>query len=142
MARKTTDFIILHCSATKPDHDVDIRDVDRWHREKGWRKVGYHFFIKRDGTVQEGRGLMEGGAHAKGYNDKSVGICLAGGVAKDGATAENNFTAAQWEALTSLVHRMTALFPKVTVIGHRDIAPKDCPCFDAGAWWAAVKAAE
>ena len=135
MARKRTDYIIIHCTATRASQDIDIKDVDRWHREKGWRMVGYHFFIKRDGTLQEGRQLMHGGAHATGYNDKSIGICMAGGMAADGKTSESNFTRAQWATLRSLVLKLHVQFPQAKIIGHRDVAVKDCPCFDVAEWW-------
>ena len=151
MARKATDYIIIHCSATKPSHNVDIKDIDRWHREQGWRMVGYHFLIKRDGTVQEGRGLMEGGAHAKGYNERSIGICLAGGICGGEACEhehvswasgqkgkpENNYTLRQWEALEILVSTLKEeRFPDADVIGHNDVEPgKACPCFDVKTWW-------
>lgn len=138
MARKVTDYIIIHCSATKPSRNVDIKDIDRWHREQGWRMVGYHFLIRRDGTTQEGRGLMEGGAHAKGYNDCSIGICLAGGVSEaDGVTPEENYTRAQWEALEILVSTLKEEhFPEAEVIGHNDVdSGKACPCFSVKSWW-------
>lgn len=134
MSRKSTDFIIIHCAATKPNMDTDVRDIDRWHRAQGWRCVGYHFFIKRDGTVQTGRELLDTGAHAGSqYNGRSLGICMAGGISESGK-AENNFTAAQWNSLKTLVAEMKSKFPQAQVIGHRDVAPKDCPCFDAKKW--------
>ena len=136
MARKSTDYIIIHCSATKGSANTDIKDVDRWHRALGWRMVGYHFFIKRDGTVQKGRDLMDGGAHAVNYNEKSIGICMAGGLKEDGTTPEANYTPAQWSALEGLVKDMAQQFPGAKVIGHNDVAAKACPCFDAKAWWA------
>ena len=136
MARKQTDFIIIHCSATKATHDVDIADIDRWHREQGFRKVGYHFVIKRNGVIQAGRNLLDGGAHAgPAYNNRSIGVCLVGGVGPDGKKGENNFTPDQWEALVILVEELAALYPAAEVIGHRDIAAKDCPSFDAKQWW-------
>ncbi len=134
MARKATDFIIIHCAATGPSHDVDIKDIDRWHRAQGWRMVGYHFFIKRDGTLQTGRPLMDGGAHAQGYNERSVGVCMAGGVAEDGSTPENNFTPEQWNSLHNIVTELQQQFPQAKVIGHRDVAKKNCPCFDVSGW--------
>lgn len=140
MARSSTDYIIIHCASTTAAHDVDIKDVDRWHRGNGWRMVGYHFFIKRDGTIQKGRQIMDGGAHVgPEYNGRSIGICMAGGIAKDGKTPENNFMSAQWEALRKLTQDMVILFPGAAVIGHRDVAKKDCPCFDVKAWWLTVK---
>lgn len=139
MARKHTDYIIIHCAATRATQDIDIKDVDRWHREKGWRMVGYHYFIKRDGTLQEGRPLMDGGAHAEGYNDKSVGVCLAGGVAADGITPEVNYTKKQWATLRELVFKLHKQFPQAKIIGHSDVAPKACPCFDVTEWWTEVQ---
>ena len=135
MARKCTDYIIIHCAATRASQNIDIKDVDRWHRAKGWRMVGYHFFIKRDGTLQAGRPLMDGGAHAQGYNDKSVGVCLAGGVAEDGETPECNFTFKQWATLRKLIFDLHTQFPTAQVIGHSNVAPKACPCFEVTDWW-------
>lgn len=151
MARKSTDFIIIHCAATPPNQDTDISDVDRWHREQGWRMVGYHYFIKRDGTLQVGRPLMDGGAHAgSAYNNRSVGVCMAGGIC-GGETCthehetftsgqkgkpENNYTPAQWATLKEIVTELHGKFPQAKVIGHNDVAAKACPCFDAKAWWA------
>lgn len=140
MARKHTDYIIIHCAATRASQNIDIKDVDRWHRAKGWRMVGYHFFIKRDGTLQEGRRLMDGGAHASGYNDKSIGICMAGGVASDDKTPECNFTPEQWKTLRELVFKLKDQFPSAKVIGHSDVAPKACPCFDVTEWWQTLTA--
>ena len=74
--RKKTDYIFIHCSATKPSMDTDAKEIDRWHRARGFLKIGYHFVIKRDGTKEIGRELMESGAHVKSYNHKSIGICL------------------------------------------------------------------
>lgn len=137
MPRKDTDFIIIHCSATGPNHDVDIKEIDHWHRSQGWRMVGYHFLIKRDGTAQQGRGLMDGGAHAgKEYNNRSIGICLAGGVAADGKTPEANYTSAQWSSLAALTRDMRREFPSAEVIGHNEISDKACPCFNVREWWA------
>lgn len=133
--RKTTDYIIIHCAATRPSMNTDIKDIDRWHRERNFRSVGYHYFIRRDGLLQTGRPLMESGAHAVGYNERSIGVCMAGGVAEDGKTPENNFTPAQWATLRGIVSALTRTFPQARVIGHRDVANKVCPSFDAKAWW-------
>ena len=90
--RQRTDYIIIHCSATPPNMDVNAKEIDRWHRQKGWLGIGYHYVIKRDGTREVGRKLSEAGAHCIAYNHKSVGICLVGGVDVAGGKAENNFT--------------------------------------------------
>ncbi len=111
--------------------DVDIAEIDRWHKERGFLGVGYHFFIKRDGTRQKGRGINEVGAHVTGYNHKSVGLCMAGGTAADCKTPENNFTAAQWATLGITLQELRAEFPQAKIVGHSQLdARKDCPSFD------------
>lgn len=131
MKQEDVKLIVVHCSATPPSMDVDIRDVDRWHRQKGWLKVGYHYFIKRSGELQEGRQLTEAGAHVKGHNHESVGICLAGGLSEVGLQPEDNFLPVQKQALKSLLAYLQKYFEKAVIGGHRDYNPhKDCPCFE------------
>ena len=140
--RKDTDFIVIHCSATKPSMThVDAKEIDRWHRQRGWRKIGYYFVIRRDGIVEEGRELGEVGAHAKGFNSKSVGICLVGGIDEEG-NPENNYTDEQWKALEELVNQMLLPYPDAEVLGHCDLpdVKKACPCFNVREWWTATKA--
>ena len=80
--------------------NTDAAEIDRWHRERGWLKIGYHFVIKRDGTIEEGRHVDEVGAHAKGHNSTSVSVCMIGGVAEDNVQeAENNFWIEFYSAL-------------------------------------------
>ena len=135
MARRKTDYIVLHCSATRPSQDINAKEIDRWHRARGWLKIGYNFVIKRDGTREIGRGLMEVPAHAKGYNHKSIGVVMCGGVSEDDITvAENNFTQDQWKELDVLMRELTDMFPKATIIGHNEISNKDCPSFDVQEW--------
>ena len=133
--RKETTEIIIHCAATKPSMDVDAKTIDRWHREKGWLKIGYHYVICRDGTVEIGREENAVGAHARGYNAKSVGICLVGGLDEKMKPVEN-FTDEQWLMLTRLVDGLTAKYPEARVIGHNDVSSKTCPNFDVGEWYA------
>ena len=132
--RKETKEIIVHCAATKPRMDIGASDIDRWHRERGWLKIGYHFVIKRDGTVETGRELEEVGAHAKGHNAISVGICMVGGLSEDNEP-ETNFTADQWSSLENLVDDLTEKYPDAKVIGHNDISSKACPTFNVGEWY-------
>ena len=135
MARKKTDYIVIHCSATRPSQDIDAKEIDRWHRARGWLKIGYNFVLLRSGVREIGRGLMEIPAHAKGYNHKSIGVCLVGGVTEDDHTkAENNFTPEQWKELDVLMRELTDKFPKATIIGHNEISSKDCPSFDVQEW--------
>ncbi len=134
--RKRTDYIVVHCSATPASMDVDAKLIDRWHRQKGWLKIGYHFVIKRDGTVESGRKLDEAGAHVYGHNQHSIGICMVGGMTEDMRYPEDNFTAAQWASLKALLVEMKGLYPNADVLGHRDLDPnKACPSFDMISKW-------
>lgn len=133
-ARKTTELIIIHCSATKPDMDIGADWIRAEHKKQGWSDIGYHTVIRRNGKVEGGRTLNEIGAHAKGHNSKSVGICMVGGIDAKGKP-DCNFTEAQWDSLASEVSDMLDIFPNAKVIGHRDVSDKACPCFDAAAWW-------
>ena len=133
--QKKTDYIVIHCSATPPEMDIGSKEIDRWHRARGFFRIGYHFVIRRDGTVEHGREMNSIGAHAKGINDRSVGIVLIGGVADDKKTPEDNFTPQQWATLDQLVSELESHYPKAQVIGHRDIDRKRaCPSFDVRAW--------
>ena len=129
-------YLVVHCSATPPNMAVDAKMIDRWHRQQGWRCIGYHYVIKRDGEVQKGRPENEAGAHAIQVNDCSIGICLVGGVAADKVTPEDNFTGAQYKALRRLLLELLGKYPKAMIIGHRDVEKrKACPSFDVKSWW-------
>ncbi len=99
--------------------------------------IGYHKVIRRDGTIENGRELTTPGAHARGFNHVSWGICLVGGVESDNKTPEANYTHAQWEALLWLVNDMKKEVPSAEVLGHRDLpnVNKGCPSFDVREWW-------
>lgn len=125
--------IVIHCADTPVGMDIGADTIREWHvNGNGWRDIGYHYVIRRDGTVEKGRPVHEPGAHVAGHNARSIGICLVGG--KPGA----NFTRWQWAALEALVMDLTRQYPGVTVTGHRDHdSRKTCPTFDVAAWWAA-----
>src|SRR5690606_28081600 len=119
--RPITDYLVVHCSATRPSQNIGAKDIDRWHRAQGWACLGYHFVLRRDGTVEEGRELEVIGAHVSGHNTNSVGICLVGGVSEDDVNVpENNFTEAQFKALKALLLDLRKTYPKTTILGHRD----------------------
>lgn len=124
------DEIIVHCSATPRRRDVSAAEIDRWHRQRGFRCIGYHYVIRLDGTVERGRPECEAGAHCKGHNSSSIGICYIGGMTADGKTAADTRTDAQRVAMTELIMEMKERYPGARVHGHRDFAAKDCPCFD------------
>jgi len=132
--RNSTDYIVIHCAATKASMDIGLTEIRKWHVQgNGWRDVGYHYIIRRNGEVELGRSIRDTGAHAAGYNHKSVGLCMVGGMAEDNS-AENNFTAQQWTALLDLVKQLKADYPEADVIGHNEISEKECPSFDVQKW--------
>ncbi len=132
---RDVDTFVIHCSATPPHMDIGLEEIAQWHLERGWRACGYHFVIRRDGTLEEGRPVDSVGAHAKGHNLRSVGICLVGGTT-DGGFPASNYTRAQWRTLDRLVAGLHFTFPGSKVVGHCDLegVDKDCPCFDARSW--------
>lgn len=122
--------IIIHCSATPPNMDIDAKRVNEWHLENGWSGIGYHFFIKRNGQIEIGRPIEKSGAHTKGHNSKSIGICYAGGVDKN-QNPEDNRTNEQKESLVLLLKTLKNMFTNAVIHGHRDFSSKACPSFDA-----------
>lgn len=135
---KTTKYIVVHCSATNNLEKYNWKTIDQMHRQKGWIAIGYHFVIKTDGTIEEGRPLDSIGAHAQGFNEESVGICLIGGIDSKGNTVDN-FTKAQKDSLLKLCDWLKFnVYKDVNplVLGHRDLgANKACPCFDVIPWY-------
>lgn len=134
--RKSTNIIIIHCSATRPSQDIGAKTIDEWHRRDGYLCIGYHYVIRRNGLIEPGRPTTEIGAHAQGHNSTSIGICLVGGVTERNVKkAEDNFTPEQMKTLQTLVASLKRDYPTASVIGHRDVNPKKtCPSFDAKAW--------
>lgn len=128
--RKLTE-IIVHCSATEAGKDFKAKDIDRWHKAKGWTGIGYNYVVDLDGTVEQGRDLDKAGAHTSGHNVDTVGICYIGGL--KGGKAADTRTEAQRTAIERLIKSLKVCFPTIRkVSGHRDYAAKACPCFDAG----------
>jgi len=122
--------IIIHCSSTPEGKDYTVEQIRQWHIQgNGWRDIGYHFVIYRDGSVHEGRPITVVGAHCKGLNARSVGICYVGGCAADGKTPKDTRTPAQRAALVALVRKLRSQFPGTTVHGHNEFANKACPSF-------------
>lgn len=134
--RRETLFLVVHCAQTPSTWDKGIERVRQWHvEERGWIDVGYHYFIKRDGTIERGRPRVTIGAHVEGYNATSIGICLAGGCDAQGRE-EDNFTCDQRESLQALLRELKSLYPAAAIRGHRDFpnVAKYCPSFDVAAW--------
>lgn len=127
---RTINEIIVHCSATPEGRNVTVKDIDTWHRQRGFRCIGYHYVIYLDGSVHVGRPESQVGAHCLGHNSHSIGVCYIGGVAKDGKTPKDTRTDAQKESLIKLIKELKVKYPKATVHGHREYANKACPSFD------------
>lgn len=139
-------MIVVHCSATRQGTELTPEALDLMHRRRGFNGTGYHYYIRRDGTVVPGRPEERIGAHAKGYNAHSIGICYEGGLDRSGHPADTR-TAQQCVALRQLIGEMKERFPGCTICGHRDLSPdlngngviepeewiKVCPCFDVRA---------
>lgn len=154
--RSKTEFIVLHCSATRANQaSIGAAEIRAMHTTpvsrggRGWSDIGYHWVIKRDGTVEQGRRPENSvGAHVEGWNAKTLGVCLVGGLNNATGRPEDNFTAAQQASLRRLVGELLRRYPTAKVLGHRDLSPdrngdgiitaneylKACPCFDARAW--------
>lgn len=135
--RDKTDYIAIHCSATGPKQDFGAADIDKWHRAKGWKCIGYHYVIRRNGTVEEGREEATIGAHVENWNSVSIGVCMVGGVdANDPKKAVNNFTPEQFASLKQLLVDLKIRYPSAIIQGHRDFpkVAKACPCYDVKSW--------
>ena len=114
--------IILHCSDSDNYRHDNIAEIDRWHRERGWRKIGYHFFIDKQGELFEGRPIHEKGAHCYGQNRNSIGICLSG---------RHDFQDIQLTTLQELILRLWHDYGRLSIHGHCEFnSNKSCPNFD------------
>ena len=123
--------LIIHCSATPEGRDFTVEDIDRCHRQRGFRCIGYHYVIYRDGSIHPGRPVAREGAHCLGHNADSIGICYIGGVDAAGKPKDTR-TLRQKNALTLLVSDLCRQYniPRINVYGHNEFAAKSCPCFD------------
>ena len=140
---RNIDSIIVHCSATKAGQDFTAADIDCWHRERGFNGIGYHYVIRLDGKLEKGRDVALAGAHCKGWNERSVGICYIGGLDENGRPADTR-TNAQKRVLYQIIIDLQREYNILQVLGHRDTSPdlngdgviepyeyvKACPCFD------------
>jgi len=125
MVMRKINRLIIHASATPNERAVTASDIDRWHKERGWKGIGYHNVIQRNGVIEPGRPLKDIGAHVAGHNRDSIGVCLIGA-----GVALSDFTEAQKASLRRLRKELEAQFPNITTHGHREYANKSCPGFD------------
>ena len=127
--RTETKYVVVHCADTPPEMDVDAKEIKRWHvEERKFSDIGYHYIIKRDGTLEPGRSVELQGAHALAVNASSVGCCLVG--------RGDNFTKDQYLSLHNIIQTLMDMYPGVEVIGHSDVEPKKpyCPGFNVKQW--------
>ena len=125
-------LIVIHCSAVRPDQTSSAAQIDTWHRQQGWKfGIGYHYVIRRDGTIEPGRPERMVGAHCLNHNAHSIGICYEGGLDIRGQPADTR-TAEQKTSMWRLIEALRQRYPRALIVGHRDLDPhKACPCFDA-----------
>ena len=118
--------IVVHHSASS--RETTLEQIDSWHRARGWDGVGYHLVVLGDGHIVQGRDLEKKGAHAKGYNQRSIGVCVVG----DNTDPGNEWSFPQKVALRALLDLLRILYPTAEVMGHRDLpgAATACPGVD------------
>jgi len=122
--RETTDLLVIH-HIGDPDRDVSAKEVHQWHLEKGWAGIGYQYLIRQNGVIERGRPRDMIGAHAEGFNWRSIGINLAGNFEKSAPTPAQVESASQLIAELSNIYNLTPTAE--TVVGHRDLMSTDCP---------------
>ena len=129
---RTVTLFVVHCSATPQGVSLGFEDCRRDHvRHRGFKDIGYHFYVTRDGEIHRGRPLEKIGAHSLHHNRHSIGICYEGGL--DAASCPTDTrTLEQKASLLALLRGLKRVFPHALIVGHHDLNPqKDCPCFDA-----------
>lgn len=129
-SKRSINLIVVHCTATVEGVEYSVAEVRKWHLKRGFSDIGYHYLIGLDGRIHEGRNVNISGAHTKGYNAHSIGVCYVGGLDKQGK-AKDTRTPAQKAALKRLLTELKKLYPHASIHGHREFANKSCPCFDA-----------
>ena len=122
-------LIVIHCSAVRPDQMSSVAQIDTWHHDRGYKfGVGYHYVIRRDGTIEAGRPEWMVGAHCVNHNKYSIGVCYEGGLDARGQPADTR-TAEQKATLRQLLTDLHRRYPRASIVGHHDLNPqKDCPC--------------
>ena len=130
---REVNLLVVHCTATRCNKDFPVSSLRASHKARGFADIGYHFYITRDGETHPCRPVHQIGAHATGWNDKSIGICYEGGLDENGRIADTR-TYAQKCALLDLLRQLKTDYPKAKILGHYQLSEnirKACPCFDA-----------
>ena len=121
--------IILHCTATRVGEELDVSQIDKWHRDRGFSEIGYHYVIYADGTIATGRNIRKKGAHVKGHNHDSVGVAYVGGL-DNNLVPQDTMTMQQELAFLHLVNSLRVVFGSLSVHGHNEFSNKACPSFE------------
>lgn len=135
---------MVHCTATQEGRNFMANDIDRWHKQRGWKSIGYHYVVDLNGNIEKGRPDWKIGAHVKGHNHHSIGVVYVGGLDKN-LSPKDTRTQAQKKALKQLLKTLKKQYPKAVILGHRDFSKdingngviepfefiKACPCFNA-----------
>lgn len=123
---RSINSIIIHCSDTPESMDIGVNEIRDWHvNERGWSDVGYHYIIRRDGTIERGRGEYIAGAHCRGKNTNSIGVCLVG---------RGRFTESQFHSLRELIKDLEIRYEIREIAGHYKYSNKTCPNFNVTGW--------
>ena len=130
-SKRMINEIIIHCTATPEGRECSVDEIRRWHRQRGFSDIGYHYIVHLNGDLDFGRNVDISGAHCLNHNAHSIGVVYVGGVAKDGRTPKDTRTQEQKATLASLLIDLRRLYPRAKIHGHRDFANKACPSFDA-----------
>jgi N-acetylmuramoyl-L-alanine amidase len=134
--------IFVHCSATPEGRDVTAKDIDGWHKVRGWNGIGYHKVVKLDGTVERGRDDAVIGAHVRGHNTNSLGIVYIGGVDVVGKPKDTRTPAQRRQLVNEVLNWMEMYdIPVNQVFGHNEFAAKACPSFDMKSFRAELREA-
>jgi hypothetical protein len=125
-------YIAIHCAATKPSMKVDRERIKKWHLDRGFSDIGYHFYIRQDGSLEYGRPVYKTGAHVANYNSVSIGVCYEGGIDEDGEAFDTR-TPQQKRTLVDLLTELKINYKEALIWGHKDFPKvyKACPSFDA-----------
>ncbi|MGC1471541.1 MAG: N-acetylmuramoyl-L-alanine amidase [Psychroserpens sp.] len=141
---RAINHIVIHCTATREHQDFKAADIDRWHKDRGWSGIGYHYVVRLDGTVEKGRPDAKNGAGVRGHNHDSIHVVYVGGLDKSGKAKDTRTKRQKYELLL-LVIKLKKKYPCADVSGHRDFSidrnkngiiesnerMKECPCYDA-----------
>ena len=125
-------LIVLHCSAVRTNQTSSVAQIDTWHRQRGFKLgIGYHYVVRRNGQIEQGRPEWMVGAHCKNHNKYSIGVCYEGGLNCLDLPADTR-TPEQKAALRQLLTELHSRYPKAVIVGHHDLNPmKACPCIES-----------